>query len=44
MAEQGIHYRTGGKLTHAGCEMLPSGKDIEYKIAIKPSLVKRFYK
>lgn len=30
MAEQGIHYRTGGKLTHAGCEMLPSGKDIEY--------------
>lgn len=30
MAEQGIHYRTGGKLTHAGCEMLPNGKDIEY--------------
>lgn len=30
MTEQGIHYRTGGKLTHAGCEMLPSGKDIEY--------------
>ena len=30
MAEQGIHYRTGGKLTHAGCEMLPDGKDIEY--------------
>lgn len=30
MSEQGIHYRTGGKLTHAGCEMLPSGKDIEY--------------
>jgi hypothetical protein len=30
MAEQGIHYRTGGKLTHAGCEMLSSGKDIEY--------------
>ena len=30
MAEQGTHYRTGGKLTHAGCEMLPSGKDIEY--------------
>lgn len=30
MAEQGIHYRTGGKLTHAGCEMLPSGEDIEY--------------
>lgn len=32
MSEQGIHYRTGGKLTHAGCEMLPSGKDIEYII------------
>jgi hypothetical protein len=30
MKEQGIHYRTGGKLTHAGCEMLPDGKDIEY--------------
>lgn len=30
MSEKGIHYRTGGKLTHAGCEMLPSGKDIEY--------------
>lgn len=30
MKEQGIHYRTGGRLTHAGCEMLPSGKDIEY--------------
>lgn len=27
---KGIHYRTGGKLTHAGCEMLPQGKDIEY--------------
>lgn len=32
MEEKGIHYRTGGKLTHAGCEMLPSGKDIEYII------------
>ena len=30
MSEKGIHYRTGGKLIHAGCEMLPSGKDIEY--------------
>lgn len=30
MTEKGIHYRTGGKLTHAGCEMLPDGKDIEY--------------
>ena len=28
--EQGIHYRTGGKLTHVGCECLPGGKDIEY--------------
>lgn len=32
MTEQGIHYRTGGKLTHAGCEMLPNGRDIEYII------------
>jgi len=24
-----IHYRVGGKLTHAGVEMLPEGKDIE---------------
>lgn len=30
--EQGIHYRIGGKLTHAGCEMLPGGKDIPYII------------
>ena len=28
--EQGIHYRTGGKLTHCGCECLPGGKDIQY--------------
>lgn len=27
--EQGIHYRTGGKLTHCGVEILPDGKDIE---------------
>lgn len=32
MEQQGIHYRTGGKLTHAGCEMLPNGKDIEHII------------
>ena len=32
MEEKGIHYRTGGKLTHAGCEMLPNGRDIEYII------------
>lgn len=30
MEQQPIHYRTGGKLTHAGCECLPNGKDIEY--------------
>lgn len=30
MTQKGIHYRTGGKLTHAGCEMLPNGNDIEY--------------
>ena len=27
---KGTHWRTGGKLSHAGCEMLPQGKDIEY--------------
>lgn len=26
--EQGIHYRTGGKLTHCGVEILPNGEDI----------------
>lgn len=30
MEQKGIHYRTGSKITHAGCEMLPEGKDIEY--------------
>lgn len=29
MEEQGIYFRTGGRLTHAGCEMLPGGQDIE---------------
>lgn len=24
------HYRTGGKLTHCGCEVLVGGRDIEY--------------
>ena len=28
--EQGTHYRTGGKLTHCGCECLPGGRDIQY--------------
>ena len=27
---KGTHWRTGGKLSHAGCEMLPNGNDIEY--------------
>lgn len=27
--QESIHYRVGGKLTHAGVEMLPEGKDIE---------------
>jgi hypothetical protein len=27
--EEGIYYRQGGRLTHASCEMLPNGKDIE---------------
>lgn len=35
MEEKGIHYRTGGKLTHAGCEMLPQGKDIPYIVIEK---------
>jgi len=26
------HYRTGGKLTHCGCEILPQGNDIEYLV------------
>lgn len=26
--EQKHHWRTGGKITNAGCEMLPDGKDI----------------
>ena len=30
MEEKGIHYRTGGKLSHSGCEILPEGRDIEY--------------
>lgn len=29
MEEIKIHYRTGGKLTHAGTEMLPNGQDVE---------------
>ena len=27
--QKNIHYRTGGKLTHCGVEVLPGGKDIE---------------
>ena len=27
--QKNIHYRVGGKLTHAGVECLPQGKDIE---------------
>ena len=27
--QRNIHYRVGGKLTHAGVEVLPGGKDIE---------------
>lgn len=30
MEKQGIHWRTGGKLTNCGVEMLPDGRDIEY--------------
>lgn len=28
-----VHYREGSKATHAGCEILPEGKDIEIVIA-----------
>ena len=30
MEQTDIHFRTGGNITHAGIEVLPSGKDIEY--------------
>nr|DAE44078.1 MAG TPA: hypothetical protein [Bacteriophage sp.] len=30
MNQTDIHFRTGGNITHAGVEVLPSGKDIEY--------------
>lgn len=29
---EGTHWRTGGKNTNSGCEMLPDGKDIPYII------------
>lgn len=35
METKGIHYRSGGKLTHCGCEILPNGKDIEYIVIQK---------
>ena len=30
MEQTDIHFRTGGNITHAGIEVLPAGKDIEY--------------
>ena len=39
--EKGIHYRTGGKLTHAGCECLPEGKDIPYIVIEKIDYVEQ---
>lgn len=30
MQQTDIHYRTGGTISHAGIEVLPSGRDIEY--------------
>ena len=30
MDQNDIHFRTGGNITHAGIEVLPAGKDIEY--------------
>ena len=30
MEQTDIHYRTGGTISHAGIEVLPAGKDIEY--------------
>lgn len=30
MNQNDIHFRTGGNITHAGIEVLPAGKDIEF--------------
>lgn len=30
MEQTDIHFRTGGNITHAGIEVLPSGRDIDY--------------
>ena len=38
MEEQKIHYRIGSKTTHAGVEVLPDGKDIEYIVIEKVEL------
>ena len=38
MDKQGIHWRTGGKITNCGCEMLPNGRDIEYIVIAKIEL------
>ncbi|MEG1289547.1 MAG: hypothetical protein RRY36_05270 [Bacteroidaceae bacterium] len=32
MEKEGVYWRTGGKITNCGVEILPSGKDIEYII------------
>lgn len=34
-SQKGIHYRTGGHITHAGAEMLLDGKDIMYIVIEK---------
>lgn len=33
MNQEDIYFRAGGKITHCGVEMLPSGKDVEVVIA-----------
>lgn len=33
--QKGIHYRVGSRITHAGCEVLPEGKEIPYIVIEK---------
>lgn len=32
MNQEDIYYRAGGKITHAGCEILDGGKDTDFII------------
>ena len=33
--QKGIHYRTGSKISHSGCEVLPDGKEVPYIVIEK---------